>query len=99
MNQEIFKLMSLLPGLYYQKERIEEEIRNIEILISNNGVKPKISKKREPTKKEKQNYRNASNGMKKYWASLTPEQREAKKRKMRLGLRKVLKVKKAAKAA
>lgn len=79
MNPDNFKLLGMLPGLYYARDQINAQIETIEQLFNQT---PKLPSRKMKTKPD------YSSQMKKVWKSMTPEQKAERKKKMIAGLRK-----------
>jgi hydrogenase maturation factor HypE len=82
MDSDKFKLLGLLPGLYFIRDEIQNQINTIEQQIEITIAAKDII----TVKKIGKN----SNQMKKVWASYTPEQREARIKKIKAARKKAL---------
>jgi len=99
MTPEQFKLLGTLPGLYYARDQIQNQIDMIEQSILG---KPESKKLGRSSKVQVENSVEISNSsklrsqkMKEHWANMSPEDRQKRREKMNKALRKSHKIRKA----
>jgi hypothetical protein len=89
LDSDRFKLLGLLPGLYFIRDEIQNQINTIEQQIEITIATKNIITVKKINNKNKEK----SEIMRKIWESYTPEQRETRIKKIKAGLRKAKKAK------
>ena len=112
LTPDQFKLLGTLPGLYYARDTIQQQIDAIELQFANpkqkRGRPSKVKAQIESQEvekldsigrrivKQKVNNTERSQKMKEYWANMPEDQKIKRRRKMGIALRKAHAAKKAA---